>query len=63
MATTSDPSPEHTRIVVGEVELDLLVAGPPDGPAMLLLHGFPQTSWCWRHVTPALVAAGRAPGE
>ena len=25
---------------------------------MLLLHGFPQTSWSWRHVIPALTDAG-----
>ena len=25
-----------------------------DGPAVLLLHGWPQTWWEWRHVMPAL---------
>ncbi|MEM9437395.1 MAG: alpha/beta hydrolase [Pseudomonadota bacterium] len=29
-----------------------------DGPAVLLLHGYPQTSACWHAVAPALVAAG-----
>jgi pimeloyl-ACP methyl ester carboxylesterase len=28
------------------------------GPAVLLLHGFPDTSSLWRHQIPALVAAG-----
>ena len=32
--------------------------GPADGPVVLLLHGFPQSSWCWRGVWPALAAAG-----
>ena len=32
--------------------------GPPDGPLVLLLHGFPQTSWEWHHQLPALGAAG-----
>jgi len=27
------------------------------GPAVLLLHGFPQTHHCWRRVVPALAAA------
>ena len=33
---------------------DVTVSGPPDAPAVLLLHGFPQTSHCWRRVMPAL---------
>ncbi|KNX35949.1 hypothetical protein VV01_21430 [Luteipulveratus halotolerans] len=32
------------------------VAG--DGPPVVLLHGWPQTSSAWRQVAPALVAAG-----
>ncbi len=28
------------------------VAG--EGPPLLLLHGYPQTRWMWRHVAPAL---------
>ena len=34
------------------------VGGPPDGPLVLLLHGFPQTRHTWRHQVPALGAAG-----
>lgn len=34
------------------------VAGPDDGALVLLLHGFPQTSWEWHHQLPALAAAG-----
>jgi len=33
---------------------DVEVSGEPGAPAVLLLHGFPQTSHCWRHVTPQL---------
>jgi pimeloyl-ACP methyl ester carboxylesterase len=25
-----------------------------DGPPVLLLHGWPQDAWCWRHVIPLL---------
>jgi pimeloyl-ACP methyl ester carboxylesterase len=34
------------------------VAGPDDGPPVLLLHGFPQTSRCWAAPLEALSAAG-----
>lgn len=34
------------------------VAGPVDGPLVLLLHGFPQTRHTWRAELPALAAAG-----
>ncbi|HET7482049.1 MAG TPA: alpha/beta hydrolase [Actinomycetota bacterium] len=29
-----------------------------DGPLVLLLHGFPESSYSWRHQVPALAAAG-----
>jgi pimeloyl-ACP methyl ester carboxylesterase len=32
--------------------------GPPNGRRVLLLHGFPQTSWAWRDELWALGAAG-----
>lgn len=38
--------------------LDVRVDGPEDGPPIILLHGFPQTSLSWASVTPPLVAAG-----
>lgn len=34
------------------------VASAGDGPLVLLLHGFPQFWWAWRHQVPALAAAG-----
>ena len=50
---------EQLRIPVGDgLVLDAVAAGPEDGPVVLLLHGFPQTSWSWREVWPALVDAG-----
>jgi len=33
-------------------------AGPPDGPVALLLHGYPESSYMWRHLLPALATAG-----
>lgn len=44
------------KIRVGEVDLNVLVSG--DGPAILLLHGFPDSNALWREVAPALVRAG-----
>jgi pimeloyl-ACP methyl ester carboxylesterase len=29
-----------------------------EGPLVLLLHGFPEGAWAWRHQLPALAAAG-----
>ncbi len=49
---------ETLRIPVGELVFDAVTTGPADGRLVLLLHGFPQTSWSWRGVWPALADAG-----
>jgi pimeloyl-ACP methyl ester carboxylesterase len=50
---------ESLRIPVADgLVLDAAATGPADGPVVLLLHGFPQTSWSWRGVWPALADAG-----
>jgi len=33
-------------------------AGPADGRAVLLVHGYPESSYMWRHVLPPLGDAG-----
>jgi haloalkane dehalogenase len=33
-------------------------AGDPDAPAVLLLHGYPESSHMWRHLLPRLAEAG-----
>lgn len=38
--------------------MNVLEAGPPGAPALLLLHGFPELAYSWRRVMPALAAAG-----
>src|SRR6266536_4294082 len=40
------------------MEFTVDVGGPVDGPAVVLLHGFPQNRSMWTGVTPALHAAG-----
>lgn len=44
------------RIETNGIGLEVLVEG--DGPAVLLLHGWPDTHDLWRHQVPALTAAG-----
>ena len=49
---------EQLRIPIGDgLVLDAVATGPADGPVVLLLHGFPQTSWSWRGVWPTLADA------
>ena len=45
------------RVDVGEVGLAVSDTGG-DGPAVLLLHGFPDSARLWRHQIPALAEAG-----
>jgi pimeloyl-ACP methyl ester carboxylesterase len=35
-----------------------VTAGPEDGPLVILLHGFPETSYAWRHQMAPLAEAG-----
>jgi len=49
---------ERLEIPVGEFVFDALAAGPADGELVLLLHGFPQSSWEWRSQLKALGDAG-----
>ena len=38
--------------------IELAVEDVGEGPAVVLLHGFPELAYSWRHQVPALVAAG-----
>ena len=49
----------RTRYVVANgIRLFCLEAGPPDGPLVLLLHGFPEIAYSWRHQLGPIGAAG-----
>jgi pimeloyl-ACP methyl ester carboxylesterase len=48
--------PAGERIDVGDVTLNVVDVG--QGPAVLLLHGFPDRAAMWRHQIRALTAAG-----
>ncbi|MDQ3294698.1 MAG: alpha/beta hydrolase [Actinomycetota bacterium] len=45
-------------VATNGVELHVVEAGPPDGPVVVLAHGFPELAYSWRHQVPALAAAG-----
>jgi pimeloyl-ACP methyl ester carboxylesterase len=46
------------HVPAGELSMHVLEAGDPAAPLVLLLHGFPELAWSWRHVLPALGRAG-----
>jgi haloacetate dehalogenase len=43
---------------VGNVGIAATIGGPENGPAVLLLHGHPQTRATWHRIAARLVAAG-----
>ncbi|KGM13873.1 alpha/beta fold hydrolase [Cellulomonas bogoriensis] len=54
---------EHRFVAANGARFHVAVAEPADGnesraPLVLLLHGFPQHWWAWRHQLPALAAEG-----
>lgn len=42
----------------GDIRLRVAVEGPADGAVVLLVHGFPESWYSWRHQIRALAAAG-----
>jgi pimeloyl-ACP methyl ester carboxylesterase len=49
---------ELVELAAGDLVFDARADGPDDGELVLLLHGFPQTSFSWRSQLGALGAAG-----
>lgn len=72
MAARPTPRP-RCRTSTGSVARDVQVRGvrlhvaeagpregePHDGPPILLLHGWPQHWWCWRHIIGPLAQTRR----
>ncbi len=50
--------PRVNRHQVNGIELDVTEAGDPAAPAVVLLHGFPEAAYSWRHQIAPLAAAG-----
>jgi pimeloyl-ACP methyl ester carboxylesterase len=49
---------EHSYIETNGIRLHVVQAGPKSGIPVVLLHGFPEFWYGWRHQIPALVEAG-----
>ena len=49
------PGFEYQRLALGEASYHVALGG--EGPAVVLLHGYPETHYCWRGVAPALAAS------
>jgi pimeloyl-ACP methyl ester carboxylesterase len=56
--TVAIGAPTETTVALSDVTLSALTWGPEDGPLLLLLHGYPDTAWTWRHLGPELGALG-----
>jgi pimeloyl-ACP methyl ester carboxylesterase len=53
------PMPHLSQITISPgLTFDTLLAGEPDAPLVLLLHGFAESMHCWRAQVAALAAAG-----
>jgi pimeloyl-ACP methyl ester carboxylesterase len=52
------PGVEHRTLAVGDQRLHVVLAGSPDAPLVLLLHGFPEGALGWRRQVDALARAG-----
>ena len=48
----------HRDVVASGLRFHVAEHGPADGPLALLLHGFPEFWWSWRHQLVALGEAG-----
>ena len=48
----------HEHVAVNGVRLHYVTAGPESGPSVVLLHGFPEFWYSWRHQIEALADAG-----
>src|SRR3954449_2397863 len=58
--TASSASPFRTvsQIDAGPLDVGYVDAGPADGPAVVLLHGWPYDIHSFAEVTPVLAVAG-----
>jgi pimeloyl-ACP methyl ester carboxylesterase len=49
---------DYHHIATNHIHLHVAQAGNPDGPLVILLHGFPEFWYGWRRQIPALASAG-----
>ena len=57
---TTIPAPRRVPVSseFGGIALDVIDAGDADAPVVVLAHGFPESSYSWRHQIAPLVDAG-----
>src|SRR3954469_2569929 len=53
------PGVIHEDVDIPGVRVHVALAGAEAAPALVLVHGWPQHWWAWRHVIPALSARYR----
>ncbi len=46
------------RVATNGIQLNIAEQGPAEGPLVLMLHGFPESWYSWRHQFAPLAAAG-----
>ncbi|EAW14602.1 alpha/beta fold hydrolase [Aspergillus clavatus NRRL 1] len=51
-------SSHYLKSPANDLTYHFLSAGNQGDPLILLYHGFPETSFCWRHILPYLAQAG-----
>jgi hypothetical protein len=44
----------HEFVNADGIRTHLALSGPEDAPPIMLVHGWPQNWWAWRHVIPTL---------
>jgi len=53
---TGKKQPQHRQVEINGIQLHIAEKG--DGPLVLLLHGFPETWYSWRHQIGPIASAG-----
>jgi len=49
----------HGQVAVADASIHTVTAGPPDAPALVLLHGWPESWVTWRELIPLAAPAHR----
>ncbi len=50
--------PEQVHVHANGIDFGALAWGDPGAPLALLVHGYPDTAWTWRHLGPRLARRG-----
>jgi pimeloyl-ACP methyl ester carboxylesterase len=51
-------APEHLTVDANGINFGALAWGSTEAPLALLVHGYPDTAWTWRHLGPYLAKRG-----